>query len=85
MDHQVLKMRLGRIMDRLTAQEREVIRRRFGLGSRESQTLKEVGAILGVTRERVRQVEQAALAKIRATADVASLKGFLGARVRREH
>ncbi len=84
MDHQILQTHIGRIMGRLNTQEREVIRRRFGLGIRESQTLKEVGAFLGVTRERVRQVEQAALAKIRHMSDAAALKGFLPARTARE-
>ena len=59
MDQQTLKNRIGRIMNHLTLQEQEVIRRRYGLGRNESQTLKEVGSFLGVTRERVRQVEQA--------------------------
>ncbi|NLS90822.1 MAG: sigma-70 family RNA polymerase sigma factor [Planctomycetaceae bacterium] len=85
MDHQILQTHIGRIMSHLNTQEREVIRRRFGLGIRESQTLKEVGAFLGVTRERVRQVEQAALAKIRGMSDAAALKGFLPARTAREH
>ena len=78
MDRQILKTRIGRLMSHLTLQEQEVIRRRFGLNCRESQTLKEVGAFLGVTRERVRQVEQAALGKIRGMADSSMLRGFLG-------
>jgi RNA polymerase primary sigma factor len=78
MDHEILEMRIGQIMDHLTSQEREVIRSRFGLGRRASQTLNEVGKRLGVTRERVRQVEQQALQKIRSMADVATLEGFLG-------
>ncbi len=85
LDSQILRTRLDKIMDDLNRQEREVIRRRFGLGRRESQTLKEVGAYMGVTRERVRQVEQAALAKIRAMADVGVLEEFLGSPVECEH
>jgi RNA polymerase primary sigma factor len=85
MDHQILAMRIGKILNHLTQQEQEVLRRRYGLECRESQTLKEVGAFLGVTRERVRQVEQAALSKIREMADLSLLQGFLGVCVEPEH
>jgi RNA polymerase primary sigma factor len=44
----------------------EVLRRRYGLGEFAEQTLEEVGQALGITRERVRQIEQKALAKVRA-------------------
>jgi len=77
-DRQILQTRIGKIMTHLTLQEQEVIRRRYGLGTRESQTLREVGAFLGVTRERVRQVEQAALSKIRGMVDLNMFAGFLG-------
>jgi RNA polymerase primary sigma factor len=55
---------LTRIFDRLDEldpRQREVIQLRFGLGSGTSMTLREVGAHLGLTRERVRQLEQHAL------------------------
>ncbi len=78
MDHQVLQVRISKVINRLNRQEREVIQRRFGLGLDDSQTLKEVGTHLGVTRERVRQVEQAALEKIRSMVDVSVLERFLG-------
>jgi RNA polymerase primary sigma factor len=84
MDYRILEMRIGKVVERLNWQEREVIRRRFGLGRADSQTLKEVGACLGVTRERVRQVEQAALEKIRRMSDIAVLEGFLGLCVEQE-
>jgi RNA polymerase primary sigma factor len=51
----------------LSGREREVIDRRFGLGC-PSETLAEIGTGLGVTRERVRQIEARALAKLRAAA-----------------
>ena len=84
LDQQILRSRIGKLMTHLTLQEQEVIRRRFGLGTRESQTLREVGAFLGVTRERVRQVEQAALSKIRGMVDPSMLEGFLGVYVEAE-
>jgi RNA polymerase primary sigma factor len=85
LDRQALRTRISKIISRLTSREREVIQRRFGLGGRDRQTLKEVGMCLGVTRERVRQVEQAALDKIRAMADVKLLGPFLGVHIGHEH
>ena len=45
--------------------EEHVLRRRFGIGDQEEHTLQEVGDELGLTRERIRQIESAALAKLR--------------------
>jgi RNA polymerase primary sigma factor len=50
----------------LNEREREVVRRRYGLGIERELTLEEIGRRLSVTRERVRQVEAKALAKMRA-------------------
>jgi RNA polymerase sigma factor (sigma-70 family) len=50
----------------LNEREREVLRLRYGLGLDRELTLAEVGRRLSVTRERVRQIEAKALAKIRA-------------------
>jgi len=56
---------LGRWLDHLTDQEREVLGLRFGLDGRERHTLAEIGRLLDVSRERVRQVELKALRKLR--------------------
>lgn len=50
---------------KLEAKQREVVERRFGLHGYERSTLEEVGAELGVTRERVRQIQLDALKKLR--------------------
>jgi hypothetical protein len=49
----------------LKEREREVILRRFGLGGRKRETLQSIGNDLGITRERVRQIEEVALKKIK--------------------
>ena len=50
----------------LKDKERKVIVYRFGLEGEEPKTLEQIGNIFGLTRERVRQIEAAALAKLRA-------------------
>jgi RNA polymerase nonessential primary-like sigma factor len=52
-------------LDRLTDQQRLVVEKRFGLDGQGRRTLEEVGQMLGVTRERVRQVQMAALGRLR--------------------
>jgi RNA polymerase primary sigma factor len=53
------------LLEGLTPREAEVIRRRFGIGGQAEQTLEEVGERFSVTRERIRQIEQKALERIR--------------------
>jgi RNA polymerase primary sigma factor len=56
---------LGRWLSHLTDQERQVLELRFGLEGEERHTLAEIGRMLDVSRERVRQVELKALRKLR--------------------
>ncbi len=60
--HDCLEMWLGQINEK----QREVVERRFGLHGRDVATLEEVGNALGVTRERVRQIQLEALKRLRA-------------------
>ena len=55
---------VSKIMRRLSYREREIIKLRYGLGDGYKYTLEEVAHIFKVTRERIRQVEKKALAKI---------------------
>lgn len=53
------------LLEKLTERERQVISMRYGLGDESTHTLEEIGEILGVTRERVRQIEARAMEKLR--------------------
>jgi len=66
---------LGEAMGTLDDRERKIIELRFGLGSNPARTLKEIGEDLGVTSERVRQIETKALDKLR---ESYKNKGFVG-------
>ncbi|MCC7417275.1 MAG: sigma-70 family RNA polymerase sigma factor [Acidobacteria bacterium] len=61
-----LAEQVERAMDPLTEREREVLRLRYGLGTDRELTLEEIGRRLSLTRERVRQIEVKAMAKLRA-------------------
>lgn len=60
------KLIVSDLLRDLRAREERVIRLRFGIGERESYTLEEVGRELGISRERVRQIERDAIRKMRA-------------------
>jgi len=62
-------------MEELTDKQREVIARRFGLGGHEAATLEEVGSEIGLTRERVRQIQVEALRRLREILERQGLDG----------
>jgi len=64
---------ITRAMKLLDEREQIVVRLRFGIGVDEPQTLREIGERLGITRERVRQIEREALARMRETLQVEDL------------
>jgi RNA polymerase sigma factor (sigma-70 family) len=59
---------LARALDHLEPRAREIVMRRYGLGTHAPETLEEIGARLGLTRERIRQLEAQALAFLRRAA-----------------
>ncbi|MEM7477851.1 MAG: RNA polymerase sigma factor RpoD/SigA [Planctomycetota bacterium] len=63
LDHDVLSTVLE-LLENLDTREATVLKMRFGLGDSQTHTLKEIGSELGLTRERVRQIETEALAKL---------------------
>jgi RNA polymerase primary sigma factor len=74
---QILKEEVLNMLDGLTARERRVIELRYGLEDGYNRTLAELGDELGVSRERVRQIEAEALTKLRASQDTKRLKEYL--------
>ncbi|NLF97863.1 MAG: sigma-70 family RNA polymerase sigma factor, partial [Candidatus Riflebacteria bacterium] len=76
-EKKALESELARVMDSLTDRERVVLMHRFGLHDTRSYTLEEIGKLLGVTRERVRQIESQALAKLRNPRRCENLQTYL--------
>jgi len=64
-EKQELSKRIAEALDLLDPRERKILQMRFGLERGEERTLTEVAQVMGVSRERIRQIEQAALAKLR--------------------
>ena len=65
LQHDDLQQLIELWLSELSDKQREVVERRFGLSGREISTLEEVGADIGVTRERVRQIQVEALKRLR--------------------
>ncbi len=73
----ILRDRIEGLLKTLTFREREIIRLRYGLVDGYTYTLEEVGRIFKVTRERVRQIEAKAVAKLQHPVRCKHLEGFL--------
>ncbi|HEY4035860.1 MAG TPA: sigma-70 family RNA polymerase sigma factor [Ktedonobacteraceae bacterium] len=76
-DQQLLREEIRKVLGQLTMRERQVIELRFGLVDDHDHTLEEVGKKLKVTRERVRQIEERAIRKLRHPAASRILKDYL--------
>jgi len=74
----LLREELSKKLEALTPRERRIIELRFGLGNEYSRTLAEIGTELGLTKERIRQIEKEALAKLRHPSHSRELIGYLG-------
>ena len=67
---------LREILDTLTEREADVLRMRFGMYDGRTHTLEEVGQIFGVTRERIRQIENKAIRKLRHPSRAKKIRDF---------
>ena len=74
---QLLKEQVKQILGTLTDREQKILKLRFGLDDGKSHTLEEVGQEFMVTRERIRQIEAKALAKLRKHKDTRRLHEYL--------
>ena len=67
---------LKEILDTLTEREADVLKMRFGMYDGRTHTLEEVGQIFGVTRERIRQIENKAIRKLRHPSRAKKIRDF---------
>lgn len=74
---QLLKEQVQDILNSLTEREQKIVKMRFGLEDGKNHTLEEVGQEFSVTRERIRQIEAKALAKLRKHKDAKKLYEYL--------
>ena len=72
-----LRERIGAIIDRLPPREAKIISLHYGLGNGRAYTLEEIGKKLGVTRERVRQLEAHAMTRLRHSTRLRQLREFM--------
>ena len=75
---QILREQLAELLSTLPPREVRILQFRYGLLDGETYTLEEVGKKMGVTRERVRQIEAQALSRLRHPAHARKLRDFLG-------
>lgn len=74
---QLLKEQVQSVLSSLSDREQKIVKMRFGLENGKSHTLEEVGQEFAVTRERIRQIEAKALAKLRKHKDAKKLHEYL--------
>ena len=72
-----MKSSVNKILASLPEKERGIIRLRFGLDNNEAMSLKEVGEIYHLTKERIRQIEKKVLSNLRSDEEVQNLKAFI--------
>ncbi|MGO3690859.1 sigma-70 family RNA polymerase sigma factor [Psychroflexus halocasei] len=73
-----LQNEIERSLETLTQREADVIRLFFGLGNQQPMTLEEIGQTFGLTRERVRQIKEKGVRRLRHTSRSTILKKYLG-------
>lgn len=72
-----LKMGIPKLFEDLTERERKVITSRFGIDSTKPKTLAELGNIMGYSKERIRQIEEGAISKLRKNSKYTHFKDYI--------
>ncbi len=70
-------LHIEELLKELSEKERKVLELRYGLNGKEPKTLQEIGDLLGLSRERIRQVESEALKKLKKSHNGRQLRGYL--------
>ena len=76
--HESLRTEIERALETLTPREADVIKLYFGLGNHHPMTLEEIGETFDLTRERVRQIKEKAITRLKHTSRSKILKTYLG-------
>lgn len=72
-----MKESVNRILETLPEKEREIIKLRFGLDNQDAMSLKEVGEIYNLTKERIRQIEKKVLNNLQQNEEVRELRAYI--------
>ncbi len=75
--HTTLQDTIEHVLNQLNEREKRIIQLRYGLKGEGPLTLEETGKMLGITRERVRQIQEKAITKMKAFPAIRELKGFI--------
>ena len=70
----LMHQRLHEVLDHLSYRDRRIVELRFGLAGDQARTLDQVAKVFGLTRERTRQIEEAALRKLSTLSEAQALR-----------
>lgn len=73
-----LGLEIDRVLSSLTEREADIVRCFFGIGNNQAMTLEEIGEKFGLTRERVRQIKEKSIRRLKTSVDCEALKAYLG-------
>ena len=76
--YESLQAEIERVLETLTPREADVVRLNFGLGNQAPMTLEEIGETFSLTRERVRQIREKAIRRMKHTSRSKTLMAYLG-------